>query len=206
MPNYAGAALTVDPIAAQDPTYLAFMRGAGYSEAEVLAELARKQGALTRQVDRARPRFADELRQTETNVKDDFQSRGLYGSGSRMVHQVDAGNVVRRNEQDFLSGIGDQRGDLIADSMKQIAAGRRDAADMALTSRQTAAINAANARAQGAGVGVTGHSAVDPSLLHPTLGPPQRPPGTGADYLAFRNRAIGNGQTSRPGIRGPQAL
>lgn len=159
VPNYAGAGLVVDPGAAQDPSYLAFMRGAGYNEAEIMAELARKQGSLTRQVERAKPRFADETRQAEAGVQSDFATRGLYRSGARMVHQVDAGNVVRRNEQEFLSGVGDQRGDLIADSMKQIAEGRRQAADMALTSRQTAAINAANARADAAGNGpVVGHS------------------------------------------------
>lgn len=189
MPNFAGAALTVDPVAAQDPIYLAFMRGQGYNEAEVLAELARKQGSLTRQVDRATPRFRDEERIAEQGVKNDYTGRGLYRSGRRMTNQVDAGNVVRRNEQEFLSGIGDQRGDLIADSMKQIASGRREAADMALTSRQTAAINAANANAN---VGpVTGHSAVDPSLL----------PGAGSP-----NPNGYTGRNIRPGINvGPTA-
>jgi hypothetical protein len=147
--------LQVDPIAAQDPEYLAFMRGAGYSEAEVLAELARKQGSLQRQLERSAPRFADELRTTGEAVKNDFEGRGLYRSGGRMVQQVDAENAVRRNEQEFRFGIADQQGDLNSAAMRDIAEGRRQAADMMLTSRQTAAINAANANTGGMPTGHT---------------------------------------------------
>lgn len=170
-------ALQVDPVAAQDPDYLAFMRGAGYSESEVMADLARRQGQLGRQIDRAAPRFADELRLAEKGVKTDFTNRGLYRSGARMVHQVDAGNVVRRNEADFRAGIADQQGDLTSDAMKQIAEGRRQAMDMALTSRQTAAINAANSQ----GVGpITGHDPGaggpgSPGARPPAAPPPRRP-------------------------------
>lgn len=185
-------ALQVDPIAAQDPDYLAFMRGAGYSETEVMADLARRQGQLGRQLDRAAPRFADNLRQAETGVKQDFTNRGLFRSGARMVGQVDAGNEVRRAEADFRAGIADQQGDLTSDAMKQIAEGRRTAMDMALTSRQTAAINAANA--SGPTGPVVGRDPGGPGL--PGGG---RPGGLGAGVTgpARRPRRPTGGQGSR---------
>lgn len=144
-PGNVSTALQVDPVAAQDPEYLAFMRGAGYDETEVMAELARKQAGLGRQIDRARPRFADNLRQAQTGVQQDFTNRGLFRSGARMVGEVDQMNDVRRQQLEFESGIRDQQGDLVADSMKQIASGRREAADRALAGRTNAALNAANA-------------------------------------------------------------
>jgi hypothetical protein len=114
-----------------------------------------------------------------------------------MVHQVDAGNVVKRNEQEFLSGIGDQRGDLIADSMKQIAQGRQQAADMALTSRQTAAITAAQAAAdRAANAAVTGHSAVTNNYYGAPAPPPRQP---------VRNALIPNTQRYNPAAGGIRA-
>lgn len=175
MPYDANAALQVDPIAAQDPSYLAFMRGAGYSEAEVLAELARKQGALSRQLERAAPRFADELRQAGTQVEQDFTNRGLYRSGARMTDQVDAENAARRNELDFRAGIADQRGDLISGATRDIADLRRQAADRALDSRQSAALAAANS--QSLGPAPVGHSSfVDPGPLGPAPARPKPKP------------------------------
>jgi hypothetical protein len=200
--------LQVDPIAAQDPSYLAFMRGAGYSEAEVMAELARKQGGLQRQLERSAPRFADQLRQAGTGVARDFQNRGLYSSGGRMVQQTDAENEVRRAQQDFNFGIRDQQGDLTSQAMRDIASQRQQAADMMLTSRQTAAINAANS--QGAGGPVYGHSSYQPPPgTGGTFGapPPGGPSGRVApaqmqNYDAFRRHTLlGTG-----GTRGPRAM
>lgn len=206
MPDYAGMALNLDPIASQDPEYLAFMRGAGYSEAEVLAELARKQGSMKRQLARAQPRFADELRQAETGVQSDFTNRGLYRSGARMVEQVDAGNRVRRDQLEFNSGISDQMGDLNSAAMRDIAEGRRQAMDMALTSRQTAAINRANS---GQGVGGLGGypTAGGSGGGYPTVSAPSGPgpQQRRRQYTGFRNRTIGQGGVSRPGTRGPVA-
>lgn len=198
--------LQVDPVAAQDPDYLAFMRGAGYSEAEVMADLARRQGQLGRQLDRAAPRFADELRQAETGVKNDFTGRGLYRSGARMVNQVDAGNVVRRNEADFRAGIADQSADMTSDAMKTIAEYRRKAMDQALTSRQTAALNAANSQGVGRIVGRDPGAGGLPPGVGPMPSASYNGPSSSSLYAAFRKRAIGNGVQSRPGTRGPQAL
>jgi hypothetical protein len=203
VPDYAGMALNMDPIASQDPEYLAFMRGAGYSEAEVLAELARKQGSMKRQLARAQPRFADELRQAEKGVETDFTNRGLYRSGNRMVEQVDAGNRVRRDQLEFNSGISDQMGDLSSAAMRDIAEGRRQAMDMALTSRQTAAINAANATPGGPGAYPTVSGASGPAPASRPL--PQSNPFSGPagrkSYDQFRRRTT----TGRPGTRGPVA-
>lgn len=202
--------LQVDPIAAQDPEYLAFMRGAGYSEAEVMAELARKQGSLSRQLDRSAPRFADELRQAGTGVEQDFANRGLYRSGARMVHQTDAENAVRRQEQEFRFGIQDQKGDLTANAMRDIAEQRRQAADMALTSRQTAAINAANS--QPANMPTTGTSAFTPPPgSGGVFGAPALPPSNprysaqaNTQYQGFRKRAL-SGMVAPTTTRGPSA-
>lgn len=194
----ADMGLQVDPIAAQDPSYLAFMRGAGYSEAEVMAELARKQGSLQRTLERSAPRFQDELRQAGTAVQNDFTNRGLYRSGARMVGQVDAENNIRRQEQEFRFGIADQKGDMTSAAMRDIAAGRQQAADAALTARQTAAINAANSQPVGS---VTGHAVNPPANPPAAPNPNIRPPGTGAAYGAFR----GSVMNARRGTRGPQA-
>lgn len=202
--DLTGAGLQMDPVAAQDPSYLAFMRGAGYSEAEVVANLARKKGQLSRQLDRSAPRFADELRQAEQGVQQDFTNRGLYRSGARMVGQVDAGNRVRREEQEFRTGIMEQQSDLTAAAMEQIAAGRRGAADQALIGRQQAALNAANAGqglgaySAGSAVGAPGNpGSGGPAPAGPT---PNRVSDMGK-YRGFRNRTL----AGRPGTRGPQA-
>lgn len=194
----------MDPIASQDPEYLAFMRGAGYSEAEVMADLARRQGSLTRQLDRAAPRFKDELRQAEGAVDNDFQGRGLYRGGARMVKRVDAGNVVRRNEADFRAGIADQREDLNSNAMKQIAEQRRIAMDMALTSRQTAAINAANASGgplPTTGVASDPYSEKNWNDLPAYIDAINRSKRAAEDrrkYPAFRDRTV----AGRPGVAG----
>lgn len=136
---YPGA-LQADPVAAQDPSYLAFMRGAGYSEADVLAELARKKGQLDRQLARSAPRFADQLRQATTGVQQQYSNNGLYRSGARMGAQVDARNAVQQNQLDFNSGISDQEADLHANAIRQIAQNRQQAAEQALNARQNIAV------------------------------------------------------------------
>jgi hypothetical protein len=198
--------INLDPVASQDPEYLAFMRGAGYSEAEVLAELARKQGSLQRQLERSAPRFADELRTAEQGVEQDFTNRGLYRSGARMSKQVDVGNVVRRNEQEFRFGIADQQGDMNSAAMRDLADQRRQAADYALRSRQLIAEE--NANNQPANM-PTSHN------LGPEPGgggggypgapkPPQRTNQQNRTYNAFRRRALG-GKVSPTSTRGPSA-
>lgn len=165
----------MDPVAAQDPAYLSFMRGAGYDEAEVLANLARQQGQLDRQLQRSAPRFKDQLRQASDAVQTDYTNRGFYRSGARMVGQVDAENDVRRQEGEYRAGITDQQSDLTANAMQAIAAGRRGAADQALAGRQAAALAAANAGVGlGAfgGVGAGGNSGGDPNK-QPALAPPK---------------------------------
>lgn len=129
-------AQTVDPTAAQDPAYLAFMRGAGYDESEILANLARRQSQLNAQYTRAQPGYQDQMRQAVAGVQDDFTGRGLGRSGASAVHTIDAANVVRRQQADFNAGIADQRSDLQADSMTQIASLRRQAQEQAITARQ----------------------------------------------------------------------
>lgn len=172
-------ALQVDPVAAQDPDYLAFMRGAGYDETEILAELARKKGALGRQIDRAAPRFADQGRQALTNVQNDFTNRGLFRSGARMVNQVDATNEVRRNQIDFNAGVYEQAGDLQAQAQRDIAERRRQAADQALQGRTNAALAAANAQSAYTGLGALPGAPGAPSggSQPPAAGPrPTNPP------------------------------
>lgn len=192
--------INLDPVASQDPEYLAFMRGAGYSEAEVLAELARKQGSLQRQLERSAPRFADELRTAEQGVEQDFTNRGLYRSGARMSKQVDVGNVVRRNEQEFRFGIADQQGDMNSAAMRDLADQRRQAADYALRSRQLIAEeNAANQPENMP----TSHN-LGPAPAGPGGGYPGAAPRTATQNRvnsAFRRRTVGG----RRGTRGPVA-
>lgn len=137
--------LPTDAVAAGDPAYLAFMRGAGYSESETLADAARQQSQLRRQMARVLPSYADELRIGQNAIGDQYQTSGLFRGGARMGHQVDQAVDVNRRQQNYVAGINDQIANSQSDAMRNIADLRRRAAEQAVTGRTNIAIGNANA-------------------------------------------------------------
>lgn len=124
--------MAVDPYA--DPQFLAFQRAMGVSEAELAASTAQRKEQLGIGLQSRMPDYTRQEEQGQQQIADDFESRGVFGSGVRVQRQNEsAGDVQRKVYQDMLGVQGDQ-GQLDLELAKQIAANRRSSADNYLSS------------------------------------------------------------------------
>lgn len=127
-----------------DPQFAAFNRALAVGEAELAATVAHKQEQLDLGHAARLPDYARQVEQGQETIADDFEARGVYGSGKRAEKQnKHAGDVQRKAYQDLL-GVQSSKADLSIDLAQQVAANRRKAAEATLSGASTTAIN--NAR------------------------------------------------------------
>lgn len=136
-----GAALNPE----EDPQYLAFQRALGVDE-----NTARQQAALQRsQLQRAYlaqlPQIQDSLTQANEGVDSSFLARGIFGAGEQAVQKTRNITSAERATQD--AGVTNYEGQASLESAlaRQIAQGRRQQAELGLTTRSQLAIDSANA-------------------------------------------------------------
>lgn len=100
----------VDP--SQSPTYLAFLRGAGLSEAQMRASVARQRAGLQSQLEAQRPIWAQNLEQSLGRVLTNAAGRGTVRSGNRLKNQDLAQQDVQRQQAAFEGNIASQQAGL----------------------------------------------------------------------------------------------
>lgn len=124
-PAAAGSTAPVAVPGANDPAYLAYMRQMGVEEADINTLTGFRVGALTRQLGRALPAYAE---RRETAVRDTgraYEDRGMYSSGARHDAQAEAGRAIDRERLDFEAGIRDEIGEMYLTTAMDIASLRR---------------------------------------------------------------------------------
>ena len=111
---------------ANDPSYLAYMRGMGVEEGNINILAGTRADALQRQLNRGLPAYAEQREQAVEGAGDAAESRGMYRSGRRMTEQARVGRESDRARMDFETGIRDQMTELFLNNAMQIATIRRD--------------------------------------------------------------------------------
>ncbi len=122
-----------------DPSYLAFMRELGASEADAQAEAASAIARLRGRISDLRPAYDERLKRGMQGIGEDFENRGLLRSGRRLEDQT---NFQADTEGDYLAqknAIGDQIGGIQTDLARQIAGGRRARAEAEAAARDRVA-------------------------------------------------------------------
>lgn len=105
-PSFSGA----DPN--QSPAYLAFLRGAGLSEAQIKASIARQKAGLQSQLEAQRPVWAQSLEQALNNVLVNAAGRGTVRSGNRLNNQALAQQDIQGKQAAFEGNIASQQANL----------------------------------------------------------------------------------------------
>lgn len=118
-----------------DPALSAFMRAMGVAEQDVYAT-ARQQGDLAeRQFTRQIPTFEDETRLAVQGVDDDFEARGVYRSGARLVKGNEARIGGLRRQEEARAQMLDARSAYNLDAARKVADIRRSGAESGLEAR-----------------------------------------------------------------------
>jgi hypothetical protein len=128
-----------------DPTYQAYLRGMGVDQSEIQNILGTRVGALTRQLGRTLPAYADQKQQALKETGQGYESRGFYRSGNRMDEQARVGREQDRTALDFEAGIRDQIAELYGVSAMDLARLQREQTEQAMAAQQAATIAAAQA-------------------------------------------------------------
>lgn len=126
-------ALSLTP--ATDPAYLAFLRAQGIEESDAMGEIDRRVSSLTRGLTRRMPVYADRAERSQEGVTSDFEDRGLYRSGARLVAQQRAANDVERDRLEDIAGTQDGVADAYAGGARTVAALRRQQTEQELSTR-----------------------------------------------------------------------
>jgi hypothetical protein len=130
---------------AQDPTYLAFLRASGASDAELKAGIAAKQAALLATYRAELPTYADQLRRQLGSDETSALDRGVYNSG--MEPSVEATDkATNANDVNKLTvGLQNNQTDLEQQLSQGLAKSQESRAEAGLTARSNVATNSAAA-------------------------------------------------------------
>jgi hypothetical protein len=126
-------ALTLPPAA--DPTYLAYLRTLGLDESEAMGEVERRVSSLTRGLTRRQPVYADREERTQESIGEDYENRGLFQSGARLVAQQRAATDISRDRLEDQAQTADQIAGEYGGLARQVAGIRRSAAERELDTR-----------------------------------------------------------------------
>lgn len=110
-PTYTAPDLnTVNPYL--DPTYNAFMRVQGMSEAQQQAATARQQERLEQQLMEERPVWEQKATEGDKKILDSSANRGLARSGNDLNRRATYAQDLSKQQSDYESGIRDQQASL----------------------------------------------------------------------------------------------
>lgn len=130
----------------QDPAFLAYLRGAGVDESDVLGEAMWRVGAIQRARGRKLPRYDDELERGQERIGHEFEDRGFLQSGARVVAQQRQANDVARDRADFIAEGDEQIADAYRRGAMGVAGIRRKTMEEELTARHNVGLAGAEAR------------------------------------------------------------
>lgn len=136
-----GAALNPE----EDPQYLAFQRALGIDEATARAQAQLQRSQLQRAYLAQLPNIQDNLQQANQGVDNAFLSRGIYGAGEQAVQKTRNINLAQQQQNDAAAKSYEGQANLESQLAQQIAQGRRQQAELGLTTRSQLAIDSANA-------------------------------------------------------------
>ena len=128
------------PSASADPAYLAYLRSVGVEEADLQNVAAQRVSALTRQLARGLPGYAQQKTDAIQGVGNQFEDRGIFRGGMRQVKQADAGREVDRARNEFELGIRDNIAGTYTNTALDIARLRRGLAEQNINSAQNVAL------------------------------------------------------------------
>lgn len=131
---------------AQDPQYLAFLRASGFDDEQARAEIAARQAEIQAQKVLKRNAFAQQLMSARGQVQDEFQDRGMYGSGARLQADTRAIAETGQRQAEYEQGLGRESAGLDRDLVSTLARSARERAEEGLLARDRVAIG--NARAE----------------------------------------------------------
>lgn len=134
------AAIIAGRSPAEDPTFLAYMRGLGVEEGEAGAELNYRLGQLQGRLRRRLPAYQDEANEGAEKIGLEYEDRGFGMSGARLVSQARHRRDVSRDALEYEAGIREQMSDLSWDAARSVAKGRRGLAEEELEARQRMAV------------------------------------------------------------------
>lgn len=114
---------------AEDPAFLAYLRGVGVDEGELGAEVNYRTAQLQGRLRRRLPAYRDEAKEGAEAIGNEYEDRGFLGSGARLVAQARKRRDVSRDALEYEAGVREQMSDLQFNAAKSIAQGRRGLAD-----------------------------------------------------------------------------
>lgn len=132
------------PSASADPAYLAYLRSVGVEEADLQNVAAQRVSALTRQLARGLPGYAQQRTDAIAGVGHQFEDRGVFRSGNRQIKQADAAREIDRSRNEFEVGLRDQIAGTYLNTAADIARLRRGLAEQNINSAQNVALANAN--------------------------------------------------------------
>lgn len=122
------------PSPSNDPTFLAYMRGQGIDESDARGATAQRISALQRALNLRLAGYGPEEQQGLQKVSGDYEDRGLFRSGQRLVDQQNVANDIEGRKLGDIASTNDQIAQSQQDLASQIARMRRGTADAALES------------------------------------------------------------------------
>lgn len=126
-----------------DPTFIAFQRSLSAGEVDLSAVNDYRKQRIGTQFALRQPLYQEDLQDRLEAVSDDYESRGIHGSGNRVADQNKAQTRMQGViDRDIISTMGEQQ-DLDVDLAMQIAQGRRKASEESLNAAQRAALGSA---------------------------------------------------------------
>ena len=150
--DYSGIAAAVAPAAAitptaapagnlayTDPTYLAFLRETGVTDAEAQGEAASRIARLNGRVEDMKPVYADRMRLGLRNISENAESQGMFRSGRRLEDQTQFQTDTNREHQSAINDIEDQKMDIGTSLAQGIASRRRQKSEEELAAEDRAA-------------------------------------------------------------------
>lgn len=129
-PSFSGS----DPN--QDPSYLAFLRGAGFSQSQIQAQTAQQNAGLQAQINAQKPYWAQQIQTGVRSALDNAAGRGVAEGSNRIQDQNSATSAVNKAQADYETGIANQIAGNNTSEAGQLAQLQQQQADQALTAQQ----------------------------------------------------------------------
>lgn len=119
----------------QDPAFLAYLRGAGVAESDVVGEAQWRIGAIQRARGRKLPEYGIQQRRGQEGVRRDYEDRGFLNSGARAVAEQRVANDANRERSNYLAESGEEIMGYQRGAANDVAAIRRKTMEEELAAR-----------------------------------------------------------------------
>jgi hypothetical protein len=118
-----------------DPEYASWFRQMGYNESQAQSALAANRDATLRKMGTQLSTYDQQQKQSETNVDDDAEARGMYRSGGRLAKLNDVRTEYDRQRASYSGNVAESLAEDERQSALQLADMRRQNAERILATR-----------------------------------------------------------------------